>query len=94
MTPTPGPPYEWDEDKRQQNSKLHGIDFTLVHRANWGAATHQRSDRQGELRYSSYVPVDGRIHNVVWTPRDHSTRIISFRKANIRETARYDREKL
>ena len=29
MTPTPGPPYEWDEDKRQQNSKLHGIDFTL-----------------------------------------------------------------
>ncbi len=58
MTPTPSPPFEWDEDKRQQNIELHGIDFTLAHHANW------------------------------------ATRIISLRKANIRETARYDREKL
>ena len=94
MTPTPGPPYEWDEDKCQQNIELHGIDFTLVHHANWAAGTHRRSDREGELRYSSYIPIADRVHNVVWTPRDHYTRIISFRKANIRETARYDSEKL
>ena len=94
MTRTPGPPYEWDEDKRRQNIELHGVDFTLVHRANWAAATHRRSDRQGELRYSSYVTVENRVHNIVWTPRDRSTRIISFRKVNTRETARCDREKL
>ena len=85
MSPTPGPPYEWDEDKRHHNIELHGVDFRLVYRANWAAATHRRSDRQGELRYSSYVPVDERVHNVVWTPREHFTRIISFRKANTRE---------
>ena len=94
MNPMPGPPYEWDEDKRRHNIERHGVDFTLVDRANWPAATHPRSDRQGEVRYSSYVPVDDRVYNVVWTPRDQSTRIISFRKANSRKTARYDREKL
>ena len=65
MSPTPGPPYEWDEDKRHHNIGLHGVDFTLADRANWAAATHRRSDRQGELRYSSYVPVDDRVHTRV-----------------------------
>ena len=93
QTPTPGPPYEWDEAKRRQNIEMHRIDFTLVYRVNWAAATHQRSDRRGELRYSSYIPIDDRLHHIVWTPREHYTRIISFRKANLRETVRYDREK-
>ena len=43
MTPTPGPPYEWDEDKRHHNIEMHGVDFTLVDRANWPAAAHRRS---------------------------------------------------
>ena len=56
MTPRPGPPYERDEDKRQETLRLRGLDFALVSLTDWGAATHQLSDRDGELRYSSYVP--------------------------------------
>ena len=65
----------------------------LVEQADWTAAAHLRSDRDGELRYSSYVPIGDRLYNVVWTPRDSHTRIISLRKANGREIARYEQEK-
>ena len=65
----------------------------LVERADWSAAVHLRSDRYGELRHSSYVPVGDRLYHVVWTPRGSHTRIISLRKANGRETARHEQEK-
>ena len=91
-TPRPGPPYEWDEGKRQETLRLRGLDFALVTRTDWDAATHQRSDREGELRYSSYVPIGDRLYNIVWTLRGPYTRIISLRKANGRETARYEQE--
>ena len=94
MNSMPGPPYEWDDDKRRRNIETHRIGFRLGYGVNRAAATHRCGDRRCEVRYSSYVPVDDRVYNVVWTPRDQSTRIISFRKANSRETARYDREKL
>ena len=61
MNPIPGPPYEWDDDKRRHNIERHGVDFTLVDRANWPAATHRCGDRRCELRYSSCVPVDDRL---------------------------------
>ena len=56
MTPRPSPPYEWDEDKRQETLRLRRIDLAMVSQTDWDAATHQRSDRDGELRYSSSVP--------------------------------------
>ena len=65
----------------------------IVEQADWTAAIHRRSDRGGELRYSSYVPIGDRLYHVVWTPRGSHTRIICLRKANGRETARYEQEK-
>ena len=65
----------------------------LVEQADWTAAIHLRSDRGGELRYSSFVPIGDRLYNVVWTPRGSHTRIISLRKANGREIAKYEQEK-
>ena len=64
----------------------------LVEQADWTAATHRRSDRDGETRYSSFVPIGDRLYNVVWTPRGSHTRIISLRKANGREFANYEQE--
>ena len=64
-----------------------------MERADWSAEVHLRSDRDGELRYSSYLPIGDRLYNVVWTPRGSHTRTISLRKANGRETARYEQEK-
>ena len=93
MTPTPGLPYEWDEDKREYTLRIRGVDFVIVEQADWTAAIHRRSDRGGEFRYSSYVPIGDRLYNVVWTPRGSHTRIISLRKANGREIARYEQEK-
>ena len=49
MTPRPGPPYEWDEDKREDTLRVRGVDFLLVERADWPAAIHLRSNRDGEL---------------------------------------------
>ena len=92
MVPIPSPPYEWDEDKREETLRLRGLDFALVTRIDWRTATHDRQERAGEVRYSSLAILDGRLHNVVWTRRDPYTRIISFRKANDREMARYERE--
>ena len=36
------------------------------------------------------LPIDGRVHVVVYTERDDVTRIISLRRANPREVAKYD----
>ena len=92
MPPIPTPPYEWDENKRQETLRLRGLDFALVTRIDWTRATHDRQERRGEIRYSSLAMLDERLHNVVWTRRDPYTRIISVRKANDREIARYERE--
>ena len=93
VTPRPAPHYEWDESKREDTLRIRGIDFLIVEQADWTAAIHRRSDRDGEFRYSSYVPIGDRLYNVVWTPRGSHTRIISLRKANGREITRYEQEK-
>ena len=92
MTPTPGPPYEWDENKRQETIRLRELDFAMVNAIDWGTATQDRQERGGEVRYSSLGVIGDRLYNVVWTPRGPNTRIISFRKANDREIAQYEQE--
>ena len=77
MTPRPVPHYEWDEGKREGTLRIRGLDFVIVEQADWTAAIHRRSDRDGEFRYSSYVPIGDRLYNAVWTPRGSHTRIIS-----------------
>ena len=86
----PGPPYEWDEDKSAENFMYRGFGFDLVERFNWDTALIQRDLRiESEERWISLGLVEERIHVVVWTPRGPYTRIISMRKANDREVARY-----
>lgn len=64
----------------------------MVNQIDWNNATYDRVVRGGEVRYASLGMIGGRVHHVVWTLRGGNTRIISFRKANTRETARYARE--
>ncbi|WP_148028425.1 BrnT family toxin, partial [Burkholderia pseudomallei] len=42
-----------------------------------------------ESRYITVGTLDGRMIVMVWTPRGEARRIISMRKANDREQARY-----
>jgi len=46
----------------------------------------------GEKRFVTYGMRFGRLHCLIWTPRDGSIRPISFRKANSRERKTYEKE--
>ena len=84
--------YEWDEEKRLETLEERGIDFALVEQFEWDTASTQRSDRLGEIRWSSYGLIGDRLYHLAWTLRGESTRIISLRKANAGETDNYDNQ--
>ena len=86
MTPIPGPPYEWDDDKSQLNFQRRGFGFDLIHSFAWNTATTRRDLRSvAEERWISTGLVEERLYVAVWTWRGTATRIISLRKANRRE---------
>ncbi len=85
-------PYEWDEEKKDETLRLRGVDFASVREFDWETALTRQSDRTGESRWSSIGYIGERLYHVVWTQRGGSTRIISLRKANSRESATYDEQ--
>ncbi|TAE81353.1 MAG: BrnT family toxin [Alphaproteobacteria bacterium] len=84
--------YEWDEEKCISNITKHHVDFAIIFDVDWSAALIMRDMREdyGEERYLAYVPINNRLHAVIYTPRDNTRRIISLRKANKREIAYYE----
>lgn len=86
--------YEWDESKRESNVEWHGVDFAIVDGFEWDASLTIMDERKeyGEDRFISVAPIRGRLHVLVWTPRDGNVRVISLRKANKREVRDYERQ--
>ena len=82
-------PYEWDEAKRRGNIAKHGIDFGEIELFRWGAAVIELDDRHSEPRFRTLGYIGSRLHTVVYTERGGNTRIISIRKANLKEENRY-----
>ena len=82
--------YEWDEAKRIETLVKRGVDFTSMDYFDWDTALNRRSDREGEIRWSSIGLIDERLYHVVWTVRSGNIRIISLRKANAREGREYE----
>lgn len=84
--------FEWDEAKNRSNLEKHGVDFADA-AAVFADPLHltMPDDRfsYGEQRYIIIGSVDERMHVVVYTVRDEVIRIISARKANMRERSRY-----
>jgi uncharacterized DUF497 family protein len=83
--------FEWDEEKRTTNLAKHGIDFLDVPEIFTGpmlAGPDARKD-YGESRKIGFGFIRGRLMAVVFTERAKVIRIISARKANTREEARY-----
>ncbi len=78
---------DWDEEKRQDALRRHGVDFADVARIDFTAARIIIDDRRdyGEPRWITYGLVGDRLHVVCWTIRNERMRVISFRKANERE---------
>ena len=83
--------YELDETKRKKNLANHGVDFSAIESFDWEQAIVERDERRdyAEARYAALGPIDGRLHVVVFTIRGGNYRIISLRKANKREVAKW-----
>ncbi len=81
--------YEWDEAKREENLRKHGVDFATMERFEWDTAVVERSDRHGEIRFTGVGYMGDRLHQVVFTERGDTTRIISLRRAGVEERRRY-----
>ncbi|MEQ1705906.1 MAG: BrnT family toxin [Rickettsiales bacterium] len=86
---------EFDSRKNTINIVKHGIGFEQVTTLDWSKAATKLDCRAdyGEIRYLTYAPLNSRIYMLVWTLRDSAVRPISFRKANIKERKRYEKEK-
>lgn len=84
--------YEWDEAKRLANLKKHGVDFADALEFAWETADVTIDDRfdYGEERLVAFGYYRGRVHVIVYTERDGTKRIISFRKATRREAQPYE----
>lgn len=82
---------EFDSGKRAKTIAARGLDFARAGEVFAGRHFTGEDTREdySEPRYITVGKLDGRMVVIVWTPRGESRRIISMRKANDREQARY-----
>lgn len=81
----------WDEAKRDENLRKHGIDFVDAEILFEGSTVTLEDDRfaYGEQRFVTFGILDGRVLAVVHTEQDEDIRVISMRKATRREEQSY-----
>lgn len=82
---------EFDTEKRDRTLAERQLDFARAAEVFTGVnvtALDARVD-YGEPRFTTVGVLDGRMVVMVWTPRGEARRIISMRKANEREIAKY-----
>jgi uncharacterized DUF497 family protein len=88
--------FEWDEAKSESCFKARGFDFAFAVGAFFDAERIVTSDTRhsyGEDRYQLTGQIQGRLFVVIYTPRRNSIRLISARKANLREVRHYEDSK-
>ena len=75
---------EWDEAKRENNLRKHGLDFRDAAQVLEGYTLELEDDREdyGELRYLAVGLLRFTVVVLVYTPRENIYRIISMRKAD------------
>ena len=80
----------FDPDKRMRTLIVRGLDMARANEVFAGPHQIFEDERHPEeLRYITVGWLDGRMIVMVWTQRGDARRIISMRKANEREKARY-----
>jgi uncharacterized DUF497 family protein len=86
--------YEWDEAKRRENLRKHGVDFAIVEGFDWEhSIADEDATTRGEPRIISIGPIRDGLYVLVWTPRPTDyVRVISLRRANRTERNRYEEE--
>lgn len=83
--------FEWDEGKRVENLRKHGIDFVGVEAVFDGLTVTIEDDRwdYGEQRLVTFGVLESRVVAVVHTESPDVIRIISMRKATRGEEKSY-----
>ena len=82
----------YDPVKREWTLAERGLDFEAAAAVFAGVTLTLRDDRRnyGEPRFQTYGMLGRRLVMVVWTPRGADRHVISMRKCNAREKARYE----
>lgn len=82
---------EWDEAKRQENIRRHGLDFVGAERIFDGDTVTVEDMRRsyGEPRWATVGILESRIVVLVYTERNDKLRCISLRKATRYEQRSY-----
>ncbi len=81
----------WDEAKRTENLRKHGLDFLGAEGLFDGHTVTLEDDRfaYGEQRFITFGVLEGRVVAAVHTEQDDDIRMISMRKATRREEQSY-----
>jgi uncharacterized DUF497 family protein len=82
----------FDVSKSERNVALRGISVELAIGFEWDSALIVEDVRRnyGESRFQALGKIEGRLHMLVFTPRERKAHVISLRKANKREVKRYE----
>ncbi len=85
--------FEWDAGKSDECLRNRGFDFAYAASAFADPKRIVLKDIRysyGEDRYQMIGCIGNRVFVVVYSPRQDAIRIISARKANLREVKRYE----
>lgn len=86
---------EFDPVKNAINIEQHGLKLSDFEKLNFedGVFTEDNRHAYGESRIRLIAPLAGRICVAVFTMRSGAFRVISLRKANLRERKAYEENK-
>ena len=82
---------EFDPIKNEKNIRERGLSFERVSEVDFNNARVFPDTRKeyGETRYIALCYLDQRLHVLCFTETETGIRVISFRKANLREARKH-----
>ena len=84
----------YDSAKNDSNIQKHGLSLAEAKLLEWDAALEWIDGRKnyGEERRIALVPMKQRLYCIVYVELKIGIRVISLRKANVREVEKYEKE--
>lgn len=85
---------DFDPEKSNKNTQNRGLPFHRASEFEWETALYFEDVRRTypEQRYIALGYLDDRLHVLCFSYIENGVRIISFRKANLREVRRYEKK--
>jgi uncharacterized DUF497 family protein len=85
---------DFDPEKSCKNIHNRELPFELAAEFDWETALYAEDVRNAypERRFVAMGYLGERLHVICFTPMEDGVRIISFRKANVREVRLYEKE--